>query len=100
MTAVRKTAGKLRQAERRAQILLELQIAPHVRIVDLVSRFTVTTETVRRDLDALDAQGRLARSHGGAVGRIEAINALYVQRAARGFGSSEKFSDDPRVFQD
>lgn len=67
MTASETASGKLRQTERRGQILLELQIAPHVRIADLAIRFAVTPETVRRDLDALSAQGRLARAHGGAV---------------------------------
>ncbi len=38
-----------------------------VSVADLASRFAVTTETIRRDLDALDQRGILRRVHGGAV---------------------------------
>jgi len=38
-----------------------------VAVVELAQRFGVTTETVRRDLDALERQGALVRVHGGAV---------------------------------
>ena len=61
-----KGRGKLRKTERRRQILLELKLSPHVRISDLASRYKVSTETVRRDLDALADDGLIARAHGGA----------------------------------
>lgn len=38
-----------------------------VSVVELARRFDVTTETVRRDLDALETAGALRRVHGGAV---------------------------------
>jgi len=38
-----------------------------VAVVDLAQRFDVTTETVRRDLAALEESGALVRVHGGAV---------------------------------
>ncbi|WP_029145238.1 DeoR/GlpR family DNA-binding transcription regulator [Microbacterium luticocti] len=38
-----------------------------VSVHDLARRFDVTTETVRRDLDALEQAGALRRVHGGAV---------------------------------
>jgi DeoR family transcriptional regulator, fructose operon transcriptional repressor len=38
-----------------------------VGVHDLAARFGVTTETVRRDLDALESAGALRRVHGGAV---------------------------------
>lgn len=37
------------------------------RVSELARRFSVTDETIRRDLQKLDQQGRLLRSHGGAV---------------------------------
>lgn len=37
------------------------------RVSDLASHFNVTEETIRRDLDKLESDGRLQRSHGGAV---------------------------------
>lgn len=38
-----------------------------VAVVDLAGRFEVTTETIRRDLDAMERAGALRRVHGGAV---------------------------------
>ncbi|WP_375384050.1 DeoR/GlpR family DNA-binding transcription regulator [uncultured Microbacterium sp.] len=38
-----------------------------VAVLELAGRFEVTTETVRRDLDALERAGALRRVHGGAV---------------------------------
>lgn len=57
---------RFKKPERRSQILLELKLKPHVRIAELASQFDVTTETIRRDLDALSEEGRLSRDHGGA----------------------------------
>lgn len=57
---------KLRKKERRAQILLELRLHPHVRISDLSERFGVSTETIRRDFATLSSDGLLNRDHGGA----------------------------------
>lgn len=57
---------RLKKSERRQQILLELKLRPHVRISELAGRFNVSTETVRRDFDALADDGLIARAHGGA----------------------------------
>lgn len=40
-----------------------------VAVVDLARRFDVTTETIRRDLAALEEAGALVRVHGGAVAK-------------------------------
>lgn len=61
-----KARDRLKKSERRRQILLELKLRPHVRISELASRFNVSTETVRRDFDALANDGLVARAHGGA----------------------------------
>lgn len=58
--------SRLRKSDRRQQILLELKLRPHVRISELARRFNVSTETVRRDVDALSDDGLIARAHGGA----------------------------------
>ncbi len=58
---------RLRKSERREQILLELKLRPHLRISELAERFNVSTETVRRDFDALADDGLVARAHGGAM---------------------------------
>ena len=53
--------------QRRVEILSELQDRGSVRVTSLAARFGVAEETVRRDLDKLSAEGRLARTHGGAL---------------------------------
>ena len=58
--------GRLKKSDRRRQILLELKLHPHVRISALARRFNVSTETLRRDFDALSRDGLIARAHGGA----------------------------------
>lgn len=62
---------RLKKSERRRQILLELKLRPHVRISDLAERFKVSTETVRRDFDALADDGLVARAHGGASAPLQ-----------------------------
>lgn len=54
--------------EERQKAILEL-MSPTVPIQnrDLIERFQVTDMTIRRDLDALAAQGKLIRIHGGAI---------------------------------
>jgi DeoR/GlpR family transcriptional regulator of sugar metabolism len=59
-------SGRVSKSERRAQILLELKLHPHVRISELSKRFDASPETLRRDLDALAKDGLICRAHGGA----------------------------------
>ena len=56
-----------------------------VSVLDLADRFEVTTETVRRDLDQLEATGTLRRVHGGAVApeRESTAEASIAQRLQR-----------------
>ena len=53
--------------ERRRAILDRLTLHPSVRVADLAPSLQVTQETVRRDLEVLEADGLLLRTHGGAV---------------------------------
>ena len=56
-------------AERRSAILRALNAGGAVRVADLAAELDVSEMTVRRDLDALDAQNLLRKVHGGAVSR-------------------------------
>ncbi|GGL49999.1 DeoR/GlpR family DNA-binding transcription regulator [Wenxinia marina] len=58
---------RLRKADRRDRILAELRLSPHLRSADLAERFGVSAETIRRDVEALEAEGRLVRAHGGVT---------------------------------
>jgi DeoR/GlpR family transcriptional regulator of sugar metabolism len=53
--------------ERRRAVLDLLGSQASVRVAQLAPEFGVTQETVRRDLEHLEHQGRLLRTHGGAV---------------------------------
>jgi DeoR/GlpR family transcriptional regulator of sugar metabolism len=52
---------------RQSRILAELGNTPSLRIADLAQKLAVTTETIRRDLDAMTRQGLLNRTYGGAI---------------------------------
>ena len=54
-------------AERRHAIVGLVAQHRAVRVAELATRFGVDVSTIRRDLTALDEQGRLQRVHGGAV---------------------------------
>ena len=66
-------------AERRQLILAELSSSGAVRVDELGRKFNVSEMTVRRDLDALEAEGLLERTHGGAI----ALKAVTGERRYR-----------------
>jgi len=47
-----------------------LETQPSLRTIELAKHFDVTDETIRRDLEFLDSERKLIRTHGGAL-RIE-----------------------------
>jgi len=54
-------------AERRAAIARMVAQGGAARVAELVAQFGVHAATIRRDLKALEEQGRVRRVHGGAV---------------------------------
>lgn len=76
--------------ERHRQILLDVQRRGNVRVVDLAERFDVAEETIRRDLEKLDAQGRLVRTHGGAVAIDEPRRDPPFERRASTHAASKR----------
>lgn len=54
-------------AERQEHVLARIRAERRVSVTALAAELDVTTETVRRDLDALERLGRVRRVHGGAV---------------------------------
>ncbi|MDX3929801.1 MAG: DeoR/GlpR family DNA-binding transcription regulator [Shinella sp.] len=75
--------------KRQLQILAELDNAPSLRIAELARRLSVSTETIRRDLDELTEQGLLNRTYGGAVRPLSSEpsvterHALFVEERQR-----------------
>jgi DeoR/GlpR family transcriptional regulator of sugar metabolism len=68
--------------ERHLQILTILERQGRVRVVELARELQVTEETVRRDLERLDQDGRLQRTHGGALPGSARRELPFAQRQA------------------
>lgn len=66
-SSARRGSAKLGKTERQDRIVAELNVDAALRVSDLAKRFTVTTETIRRDLDFLAERGLIARTYGGAA---------------------------------
>lgn len=54
-------------AGRKAELAAYVAEVGEASVARLAERFQVSVDTIRRDLDALDADGHLIRTHGGAV---------------------------------
>ena len=65
---------ELAAEERQRQILALVDANRSMSIFDLQQKFDVSRETIRRDLLALEKDGKLRRIHGGAVS-LEGISA-------------------------
>lgn len=62
------TAPRRLPAGRKVELAAFVTEAGEVTVAQLAERFEVSADTIRRDLDQLDAEGVLVRTHGGAVG--------------------------------
>ncbi|MDE8350202.1 MAG: DeoR/GlpR family DNA-binding transcription regulator [Acidocella sp.] len=58
------------KSSRQTRILAELVNTPSLRVAELAQQLDVSTETIRRDLDALTELGLLNRTYGGAIRRL------------------------------
>jgi DeoR/GlpR family transcriptional regulator of sugar metabolism len=67
------------QQQRHEEILRTLEHQGGVKVSDLASRLEVTDETVRRDLVKLEKEGRLVRTHGGALPTVTSQQPLPYQ---------------------
>ena len=60
--------------KRREEIIELIHLHGKVRVSELSERYGISEVSIRKDLEALEADGQLTRIHGGAVG----MNKLYV----------------------
>lgn len=80
--------------ERRREILARLSSDGKVIVAELAKDFGVTEETVRRDLEKLDAEGLASKIYGGAVSRKSAaLDLPYNVRVAVNVEEKERISD-------
>lgn len=83
----------MRSRERQEQIIAQLLNQGSVHILELRERFQVSEGTVRNDLRALETEGRLIRTHGGAIAIDAKRSPIARQAYVTGDGSS---ADDNR----
>ncbi len=69
-------------ADRHQSIIELVKEKGSVKVAELSQMFSKTEETIRRDLEKLELQGKLIRSHGGAisVGDADPFVISYVER--------------------
>lgn len=73
--------GKLLVAERQRKIVELVNERLSIRVSELSKIFSVTEETIRRDLEKLEKENQLMRSHGGAVSiEKEETEPSYLER--------------------
>ena len=64
---------------RKQQILNLLTARGYTNVTELASRFNVTTETIRRDLNELEQENLVKRIHGGAIAAAKRSSELEYQ---------------------
>ncbi len=68
--------------DRRTTILEQLERDGKVQVLRLADQLLVSTETIRRDLDRLEKEGKLRKVYGGAVKtRSDAVEPPFLTRA-------------------
>lgn len=68
---------KLSSSERQSQITRYLMLHERITVNDIAELFSVTTETARKDLNDLQASGKVKRFHGGAM-RPDYVPGEYI----------------------
>jgi DeoR/GlpR family transcriptional regulator of sugar metabolism len=67
--------------KRRQELYREIHLTGQASVSDLARRFHVSTETIRRDLEALERQGLVQRTHGGAVALRWTAEQTFAERS-------------------
>ena len=81
--------------ERRREILARLSVDGKVIVSELARDFNVTEETIRRDLERLDKEGLVSKTHGGAVSKQNpALDLPYNIREGVNVLQKQKISDE------
>ncbi len=77
--------GKQTSRERRAEIVRLATVSGLANVEELSTTLGVTSSTIRRDLAVLTAQGKLARTYGGAMALVPHPEASLRQRSGQAF---------------
>jgi DeoR/GlpR family transcriptional regulator of sugar metabolism len=85
-------------AQRRELIAARLQSARNVSVAELESEFGISAMTARRDLQALEREGRARRTHGGAVApSLVSQEDSFEARLQQAQGSKERLGEAARA---
>ena len=82
----------MRQADRVGAILERLSASGSVSVAELADGLAVSPATIRRDLELLDDQRLLTRTHGGAVAQGVLYELPLRYRTARHQGEKRRIA--------
>ncbi|MEI3606465.1 DeoR/GlpR family DNA-binding transcription regulator [Pseudogracilibacillus sp. SE30717A] len=85
--------------ERHKKIIDTVNEKGSIRVTELSKMFNLTEETIRRDLEKLEQEGKLMRSHGGAVA-LQEEDTPYFQREMVNVKEKQKIADTALSFID
>lgn len=91
---VRFEEAKMNQLQRHKLILELVQENGFITIDDLVERFQVAPQTIRRDLNHLADEKKLSRHHGGAGALTNTENESYSNRQIKNLAAKEKIAKE------
>ena len=60
----------MRPRDRQARIIDAVRNQGKISVVELASRFGISAETIRRDLNLLAREGRIEKIHGSAMSKV------------------------------
>ena len=82
-------------AERQKKMMEYIEANTSAQIRELAEKFHVSEATVRRDLDDLDQQGALRRTHGGAikVDRSTSYESMYSEKISQMLDEKHRIAD-------
>lgn len=82
-------------AERQKKMMEYIEAHTSAQIHELAERFHVSEATVRRDLDELDQQGALRRTHGGAIkiDRSTSYESMYSEKIGLMLDEKHRIAD-------
>lgn len=80
-----------KKTKRHTRILDALKLDPAKRVNELAEELNVSSETIRRDLSELDAEGSIRRTYGGAV-RTSALEPVLAERMKLNIRARERIA--------
>lgn len=84
----------VKQAPRHVQIVELVTKHGYVSVDELVEKFNVSPQTIRRDLTELSDANKLRRYHGGATLPLSSENTDYRTRKAQKFGEKDLIAEE------